>query len=410
MEVGKAANTSPRAARSVGGLARINAFGAAWMGVLVMPVYVPFLVGRGLPVGEVLDLQAIQGVAVMLFELPTGTLCDLLGRRRTILLAASINVVGFVGFAAAHGFMAYAAVQLVLAAAWSLVSGADVALLYDVLDRAGADREGRRRALGNYTLAQVGGEAAAALVGGVVAAWSLRLLGWATAVETLLPLLLAFGLPKDARQPDDAVATIRSIPGAVRTVFRGRLPRLLFMNWIAWGLSTYIAVWLLQPFWQAQGIGIRWFGPLWAGTLVTVGIAGRLAPALNRAVGNRASLVVLAALPVAAYGGMACFGGALGVVAGFLFYVSRGLNAVILREAFNQQVPSALRATFNSLGSGASRFGYALCGPLIGLVIDHEGLGTALVLLALVFATVFLALAVPLARRLPGKNLRIAGE
>ena len=409
MKVDTTRGTVPPARRA-GDLARINAFGAAWMGVLVMPVYVPFLVARGLSVGEVLDLQAIYSVAVMLFEIPTGTLCDLLGRRRTILLAASINGLGFLGFAGAHGFLAYAAVQVVLAAAWSLVSGADVALIYDVLERAGADREARRRALGNYTLAQVCGEAAASLAGGVLAAWSLRVLGWVTAAETLLPLLLALRLPKDARRPDAAAMMVRSIPNAVRTVFRTKLPRLLFMNWIVWGLSTFIAVWLLQPYWQKQGVGIRWFGLLWAGTLVTVGITSRLAPALGRTVGDRASLLILAALPIAAYGGMALFQGTPGVLAGFLFYVSRGLNAVTLREAFNQQVPNALRATFNSLGSGASRFGYAVCGPMIGLVIDHEGLRTALAVLALMFLLIFLGLAVPLARRLPGKVLRIAGE
>ncbi len=191
-------------------------------------------------------------------------------------------------------------------------------------------------------------------------------------------------------------------------MFHTRLPRLLFVNWITWGLSTFIAVWLLQPFWQAQNIDIRWFGLLWAGTLLTVGITGRLAPAFNRAVGDRASLLILAALPVAAYAGMALFANAPGVLACFLFYVSRGLNAVILRDAFNQRVPNALRATFNSLGSGASRFGYAVCGPLIGLVIDHQGLRAALALLALVFALAFLGLAVPLGRRLPGRTVRSA--
>ena len=243
-----------------------------------------------------------------------------------------------------------------------------------------------------------------------MAAWSLRALGWATAAETLLPLLLAFGLPRDARRTEAAAVVVRSIPDAVRTVFRVRLSRLLFANWIAWGLSTFIAVWLLQPYWRQQGIGLRWFGLLWAATLITVGIASRAAPALNRVVGDRAALVLLAILPVTAYAGMALFAGTPGVLAGFLFYVSRGLNAVMLREAFNQRVPNALRATFNSLGSGASRFGYALCGPLIGLVIDHQGLRAALALLALLFTLAFLALALPLARRLPGRAVRTAGE
>ena len=383
-------------------LIRINAFGASWMGVLVMPVYVPFLMARGFHTGEVLDLQAIYSLAVMLFEIPTGMLCDRLGRRRVMLLGASLNLVGFAGFAAAHGFVAYGAVQLVLAAGWSLVSGADVALIYDVLDKVGADRDARRRALGNYTLAQVCGEAAAAVVGGLLAGWSMRGLGWATAVEAVLPLLIAAGLPAGARPAGAAAMRVRAIGRASREVFATTLPRLLFANWVVWGLSTFTAVWLLQPSWQAHGVALRWFGLLWAGTLLTVGVASRLAPRLVRVAGAQWSFVVLAVLPVAAYGGMALLAGAPAVLAGFLFYVSRGLNSVVLREAFNHEVPARYRATFNSLGSGASRLGYAVCGPLIGLVIDRDGLRVALGSLALVFLVVFVGLAVPLARRLPG--------
>ncbi len=374
------------------------------MGVLVMPVYVPFLLSRGFHTGAVLDLQAIYSVAVMLFEIPTGMLCDLLGRRRVILVGAVLNLLGFAGFARADGFLEYGAVQLVLAAGWSLVSGADVALIYDVLDRDGADRDARRRALGNYALAQVSGEAVASLAGGVVAGWSLRALGWATAVETLLPLLLAMGLPAGARPPGAAVMMVSAMPRACREVFGTVLPRLLFANWVVWGLSTFIAVWLLQPYWQAQGVGIRWFGLLWAATLVTVGVTSRIAPWLVRVAGERASFILIASLPVAAYGGMAILGGGAGVLAGFGFYVSRGLNAVVLREAFNHQVPAAYRATFNSLGSGASRLLFAVCGPIIGVVVDRAGLRAALGVLAVAFLLVLIGLAVPLARDRGGRG------
>ena len=388
------------AERTVSGdLRRLNAFGASWMGVLVMPVYVPFLLSRGFHTGAVLDLQAIYSVAVMLFEIPTGMLCDLLGRRRVILVGAALNVAGFAGFATADGFVEYGAVQLVLAAGWSLVSGADVALIYDVLDRDCADRDARRQALGNYALAQVGGEAVASLAGGLVAGWSLHALGWATAAETLLPLLLATALPVGARRPGAAVMMMSAIPGACREVFGTVLPRLLFANWVVWGLSTFIAVWLLQPYWQAQGVAIRWFGLLWAATLLTVGVTSRIAPWLVRAAGEQTCFLLVASLPVVAYGGMAALGGSAGVMAGFGFYVSRGLNAVVLREAFNHEVPAAYRATFNSLGSGASRLLFAVSGPLIGLMVDHAGLRAALGTLAVVFLAVLIGLAVPLGRR-----------
>ena len=107
----------------IGTLGRVYAFGAAWMGVIVMPVYVPFLTAREVTVSDVLTLQSIFAMAMLLFEIPTGYICDLLGRRRTILIGAVLNLVGFAAFATVRGFAAYAVVQLVLAAGFSLVFG-----------------------------------------------------------------------------------------------------------------------------------------------------------------------------------------------------------------------------------------------------------------------------------------------
>lgn len=385
------------------GLRRVYAFGAAWMGVVVMPVYVPFLVARGLTPGDVLSLQAVYGVAVMLCEIPTGYICDVAGRRRTILIGATLNVLGLVAFASADGFVAYAAVELLLAAGWSLVSGADIALIYDVLDTADAPRDIRRRVLANYVMAQVLGEAAAALLGGALTAWSFAAVGWVTAAEAILPLAIAFALPGRLSAPANPVR-LREIPRAVHTVFADRTRLLVFANMIIWGLSTFMAVWLLQPYWQEQGIPLPWFGVLWAGTLVTVGIVSRLAPALTHLAGHRGALLVLTLCPIAAYAGMAWLGGAAGVGFGFLFYASRGLNSVNLREAFNHGLPSRMRATFNSLASGVFRLSYALCGPVVGLIMDRAGLDTALAVLAGVFASVFAVLTIPLLRRTPGRS------
>ena len=89
-----------------------------------------------------------------------------------------------------------------LAATGSPVSGADIALLYDVLDTADAERAQRRSALGAYTLAQVGGEATAALAGSAIASSvSLIAAGWTAAAELLLPLAIAFGGIRRTRWP-----------------------------------------------------------------------------------------------------------------------------------------------------------------------------------------------------------------
>ncbi len=362
-----------------------------------MPVIVPFLAAKGVSAGDVLSLQAIYGVAVMLFEIPTGTICDIIGCRRTILIGAALNLLGWTAFAFAGGFAAYAAVEVLLAAAWSLVSGADITLIYQVLDRQDGSRNQRRRALSNYVLAQVLGEAAAALLGGVVAGWSLAWVGWATAAEALLPLLIAATLPSRGASRPGAV-TPADFFIIIHDVFGDRSRRLLFANMVVWSLSTFIAVWLLQPYWEQQGVGLSWFGLLWAGTLVTVGVVGRAAPTLTTLIGEHGVLLILTASPVLAYAGMAWLGGGEGVACGFLFYASRGLSSVTLREAFNHRISARLRATSNSLTSGAFRLVFAICGPGVGLLMDRAGLDATLAILAGAFLLAFVLLAVPLIR------------
>lgn len=367
------------------------------MGVIVMPVYVPFLGARGITVSDVLTLQSIFAASTLVLEVPTGYLCDRVGRRRTILIGASLNFFGFAAFATVHGFLAYALVQVLLAAGLSLVSGADIALIYDILDLGNADREVRRRAIANYVTAEVLGEAALGLLGSALAARSLPAVGIATAAEAVLPVLIAMTLPEGGEKRP--VVRLSEISSATRELLLQRALGLLFANMVVWGLSTFIAVWLLQPYWLEQGTALRWFGPLWAGTLLTVAVTSRAAPVLTQRIGQRGALLLLTVAPVMGYAGMAWLHGVAGIAAGFLFYVSRGLNSVNLTEAFNNHVPSKLRATFNSISSGAFQLSFATVGPLVGLAVEHRGLDWSLTLLAATFFLVFVLLGVPLLRR-----------
>lgn len=387
-----------RAALVARELRKVYAFGFCWMSVPIMPVIVPFLASRGVTAGEVLTLQAVYGAAVTLFEVPTGYLCDRIGRRRTLLLGAILNVTGFSLFALVRGFSAFAAVELVLASGWSLVSGADVALIYDLLDDAAWDRQARRHALANYQLAQVLGEATAALAGGLLATWSLAIAGWANVLAALAPIGIALLLRERPKSVSRNSSPLADMTAALRVVVLTRHQRLVFLNMITWGLSTFVAVWLLQPYWREQGVSFGWFGVLWAATLVTVGVVAKSAPLLGRVLHPVGVLLVLTLCPIVGYFGMAGLGGGAGIACGFLFYVSRGLNTVHLREAFNHELPARLRATCNSFASAVFRLAFAACGPVVGAVIDQRGLRSALVLLGVVFLFAFVVVAVPLLR------------
>ena len=322
------------------------------------------------------------------------------GRKRTLIGGAALNAVGFGLLALSADFPAFVCAELCLGAAWSLVSGADIALIYDLLDTVGGDRTDRRRALANYQLAQVLGEASASLVGGVLASWSLGAAAFGNAAAALVPLLIAATLYAPSRAGGGRRGIAADFADVLRHLGQDRRRLLVFLNMTTWGLSTFIAVWLLQPYWQAQGVALRWFGLLWGGTLLTVGLVGKTVPRLEKLIGPRALVLLIPVASIAAYATMAGAGGVMGIAGSYLFYVGRGVNSVFLREAFNHEVPSRLRATCNSVASGTFRLGFSLCGPLIGVLIDRAGLTAALWVLAVVFLAALVGLAVPLARRI----------
>ena len=43
-----------------------------------------------------------------------------------------------------------------------------------------------------------------------------------------------------------------------------RMLALICLNIVVFSLMTFYVVWLLQPYWQMQGMELGWFGVLWA--------------------------------------------------------------------------------------------------------------------------------------------------
>ena len=90
----------------------------------------------------------------------------------------------------------------------------------------------------------------------------------------------------------------------------------------------------------------------------------------------------------------------LGIPAGILFYINRGLASVVFVDAFNWKIPASFRATANSMQSLAFRLGFGILGPIIGLSVDSVGLPQTLFLMGCVCSVLLFILMLPLCRRI----------
>lgn len=346
---------------------------------------------------EILELQALFGLAVAVFEVPTGYIADLFGRKTSVVLGSFISGVTFSFWPIAHTYWSFAAIEVSLALGCSLVSGAEDALMYESIPTGAT----RKKVIGAFNTWGLLAEVCASLLAGALVMYSFSAVTWAQATVGWLPFFISIFLV----EPPRSRLSEGSHSERIREVFRhilwnDPLTRLIFMNFVMWGLSSFCVVWLLQQYWVEAGISLSWFGVMWAGLMLVSVFTSRFAHAIEARLGADRTLLLIAAAPIAGYLLMAFAPALVGIFAGSLFYVTRGLTYVVYQDAFNWRVPSAFRATANSMQSLFFRLGFVPIGPLLGSVADSHGLTTCLASLAGAFAVIAIGLLLPLIRRI----------
>lgn len=386
--------------------------------LIFLPIAVPFFQSKGLSMQEVFSLQALFAVMVLVTEIPSGYLADLLGRRQMLIVGSLFSGIGTTVLVFAEGFWSLALFEACLAVSHSLVSGADIAMVYDSELAAGRSAARQRSVVGKLYAARTLSEALAAItlsallifVAVDVALLVQAVIGW-------LPLLLSLLLvePPVARLAKAqgtlrGAQHLRQLAQIWRAIWHhSAVLRLCFLALSIWSLTTFNAVWLLQKLWSEQGVDLAHFGYLWGGLALVTALAGRYAHLVEDRLGVGVLLTLIAVAPVLGYLLMDQLGIVGGVAVSVSFFAARGLGLVALRDAFNQRVPSEIRATANSLASFGFRGAFALTGPFVGYAFDLWGMRTTLVLLALASLLIALAIVLPLVLAVRLERARAVG-
>jgi MFS family permease len=156
--------------------------------MIVIALWVPYLATKGIGMRQFMELQAVFALVILCGELPSGLLSDMWGRKKTLLLGSTLKAVSFSLplLSSYEGFLFY---HLTMGIALSMISGGDVALLYDSYLAAAGEKSRGTEILGNAKLAAQTGTTVGALVGGAVVTLSYGHLLWANAILSWIPVL-----------------------------------------------------------------------------------------------------------------------------------------------------------------------------------------------------------------------------
>lgn len=348
---------------------------------------------------DVMLLQAIFGATAVVLEFPSGYVADRLGHRRSLLVGAAFWSAGWTAYAIGDTFGGMVLAEMLLGTGLAFTSGADSALLYTSLGSTG--RASRYRAWeGRVRAAAQVSEAVSSGIG-----------GWLYTIAPRVPFWV--GVPfAVARVP--TVAAMRELPMAPRPgrvahlahawhivrhalVEHPRLRSAMALS-VALGLSTYAAVWLIQPWMRGQGIPPAWFGPLWAAAHLWLAGVSLVSARVAERVGLTWTLLGCALLPAISYVGLGLSTSAAGFVFYLGFMVVRGLQGPLLAAVLQADAPAQDRASVLSLNTLLFRLTSVAVLPPIGALADRVGVEAVLVLLGAASAVVALGAWWPFAR------------
>jgi hypothetical protein len=339
--------------------------------VAIFPLF--WLDDLHMSVTTMLSVQAFFGFVIALCEFPSGYVADRLGHRTALVSGSAIVLLGWCFYSVANSLLSVIAAESVLGVGFSLISGADSALLYESLLQRGQEQRfatwyARMRFYGQLA------EGSASLAAGWLYARAARLPFQVEVGVWLLALIVAIGLAPVPQLAPQVARHLDQMRAIVRHVLRDdRALRAVMLTTVAFGLASFIPVWLIALYARDAGMPTGWLGPFWAGANYVVAFGSLLSQRLGARFGLIATLSGCVALNAVAY---AALGLSHGLYAAFFYYgltLVRGLQAPLLHHEEQRLVPSSDRAGFLSFRNFLFRGSYVVLGPVIGWAVERYG-------------------------------------
>lgn len=275
---------------------------------------------------------------------------------------------------------------MTLGCAISFISGTDSAIVYDSLLALGrkseySKYEGRLMSVGNTS------EGVASIIGGLLAAISLRLPFYVETGVLLFTIPLALMLTEPPRTKlDTSKGNFRAVWEIVVYAMHGHpeLKWLIVYSSIV-NASTLTMVWFIQPYLKLAGLPVWWFGFTWAALQFSVGFFSFSAHRIEKKIGRMNILTMLIILSVSGYILTAIFQSLWAIGFLVLFYIVRGMGQPTFYGYINSLISSDKRATVLSVGNLLVRLIFSCLGPVIGWIADSYSLSHAFLIAAGIF-------------------------
>lgn len=344
-----------------------------FFGALAVPF---FLLRAGLSYTRMFTLEAVFSFFLFAFEIPTGVVADHMGRKISLFWGALAFGLGFTIFGFTVSFPFLIAAEIISAFGMSMLSGADRALLYELVIESG--READCTAINSrYDAFGTAGMFVAFPIGTLFAASGLvsyRTALGAVFVATGIMLILAGFLVLFAHESE----RVKTEGSAIRSGIEGfkyifKVPALtrFSLNYAVISALTFFMYWFYQSLLMKNNFPIRFQGFIPAGFNAGAMLLLLGAAFIQKKIGTRNVLLISSIVPAFLYLGVFFVPGLpMALCAIFGITMLKSFRSPMLNTLMNGYIESANRATVLSGVSMLERVITTLFYPFVGMLTD----------------------------------------
>lgn len=356
-------------------------------------IWVLYLAYRGMSLLEVGLLEGIYHITSILFEIPSGAVADLLGRKKSVVAGRICMTLSCVCMLLADGFWGFALGFLIQALGNNLNSGSEEALLYDSMKLCGREEE-FLKVNGRLNMLVEVSQAIAVVAGGILAEYSyvwcyaacivIALFGIAAALFlTEAPIAEMDNSSQMQEENGDRIAVKDTLGSRLRKHFSASFGILkgneCIRNIVIYYSVIFAAYTLLffysQQYFYDMGLNKVYISliMLLAGGSSCLGAvcSEKLYEWLGDSITGICAIVIAVCIAAFGFRSLPLAIGAF-VPASFCNSLLYPIQSISL----NRLIPSGQRATLISVNSMAFSVGMVLLFPVVGALADMLGLAT----------------------------------
>ena len=352
------------------------AFGA------IIPVYVLYSRHFDLNLFQIALLAALFEASILVFEMPTGLIADIYGRKLSVVLSAlTLFASGliFISFPSLYGFII---AEIIMGLGETLKSGALEAWLVDSLKHQGKEdkvkyafSEGKRFYSGGRLLGFVGG--------GYLGSLNIRYIWYPFALILLITslFLIAFMREEFELKRSPSSSLLQQLKETLRKSIRVVKAERIILALILLGFFFWFSFETISQFWQVHFsenllIKTHYFGWIVAISSFLVILFVNRITRLYESFKRETTLLILlkAGFGISLLLVALTYNPLVAIIFFIIIQTLEGLSDPLFLDIFNKHIPSEQRATLLSFKNLTSSSGEVLSGLCIGVVALKFGL------------------------------------